>query len=66
MDQLQKIFDVIGTPSEDEWPVESAVQRNNFKSCPPKEWRDVVPEMDHQAQDLVKVRIESDCSFNFI
>ena len=55
MDQLQKIFDVIGTPSEEDWPEKAAVQRSNFKESPAQEWSQLVPEMDGQAQDLVKV-----------
>ena len=53
MDQLQKIFDTLGTPSEDDWPERAAVARSNFKASPPRAWRDVVPEMDEQAADLV-------------
>lgn len=54
MDQLQKIFDLIGTPAEDDWPERAAVARSNFKSSPAKEWKDIAPEMDPLAQDLVK------------
>ncbi len=56
MDQLQKIFDVVGTPAEADWPERAAVARSNFRVCAAKEWRDIVPEMDEQAQDLVKVQ----------
>ena len=55
MDQLQKIFDMVGTPSEEDWPERAAVSRSNFKSSPTREWRDIVPEMDEQAQDLIQV-----------
>ena len=55
MDQLSKIFDVIGTPSETDWPERAAVTRNNFKICPQKDWGEVVPEMDPRAKDLISV-----------
>ena len=55
MDQLSKIFDVIGTPGEEEWPESAALTRTNFKSCPAKTWNEIVPEMDSQAQDLIQV-----------
>ena len=54
LDQLQKIFDKVGTPSEEDWPERAAVSRSNFRSSPAKDWKDVVPEMDPQAQDLVQ------------
>ena len=55
MDQLTKIFDVIGTPSERDWPERAAVTRNNFGQCLPRSWTDILPEMDAQAKDLVQV-----------
>jgi len=54
MDQLSTIFDVIGTPSEAEWPEKAGITRSNFKESPPKNWKEIVPEMDPQAQDLVQ------------
>ena len=55
MDQLSRIFDLIGTPAEEEWPENVGLSRNNFRSRPSKEWSEIVPEMDSQAQDLVQV-----------
>ena len=55
MDQLSKIFEVIGTPSEEEWPEKAALSRSNFNEFPAKSWKDMIPEMDPQAQDLVQV-----------
>ena len=57
MDQLSKIFDIIGTPSEQDWPERAAVTRNNFKACPQKGWSQVVPEMDANAKDLISVSV---------
>jgi len=54
MDQLSKVFEVIGTPSEEEWPEKAALSRSNFNEFPAKSWKDLIPEMDPQAQDLVQ------------
>merc|ERR1711963_121219 len=53
-DQLSKIFEVIGTPTDTEWPEKAALTRANFPVYPTKSWSDLVPEMDPQAQDLVQ------------
>ena len=58
MDQLTKIFDTIGTPSEEDWPERAAVTRNNFRASPAKDWGQVVPEMDANAKDLISVSSE--------
>ena len=55
MDQLTRIFDIVGTPTEREWPERAAVTCNNFRQSPARNWSDVVPEMDVQARDLVEV-----------
>ena len=55
MDQLTKIFDITGTPSERDWPERAAVTRNNFRDATARSWTDVVPEMDPQAKDLIQV-----------
>ena len=57
MDQLSKIFDIIGTPSEADWPEKAAVTRNNFRVSPSKDWGQVVPEMDERAKDLISVSL---------
>ncbi len=54
MDQLNRIFDIIGSPKEEEWPENVGLAKNNFQSRGPKDWKDLVPEMDPQAQDLVQ------------
>lgn len=54
MDQLSRIFDILGTPNEQDWPERAAVTRSNFKAFPPRDWSDIVPEMDAQAKDLVQ------------
>ena len=54
MDQLTKIFDIVGTPNERDWPERAAVTRNNFRECSPRSWSDVVPEIDPHAKDLLQ------------
>jgi cyclin-dependent kinase 6 len=54
MDQLSKIFDIIGTPNDEQWPEKAGLSRSNFKASPQKPWSQIIPEMDPQAQDLVQ------------
>ncbi len=55
MDQLNKIFNVMGLPSEEEWPAESAVQRSNFSPRPPRELASCMPHLEADQEDLMKV-----------
>ena len=57
VDQLAKIFEMLGTPSESEWPDDSAVLRNNFVYARPRSVADMVPEIDPLAKDLIEVSI---------
>ncbi len=59
MDQLNKIFDVLGTPSEEEWPAEAAVVRSNFRGCPPRNLAEIVPELEEEGIQLLKVRLRA-------
>jgi len=54
VDQLAKIFEMLGTPSEAEWPDDSAVLRNNFVYARPRSVVDIVPEIDPLAKDLIE------------
>merc|ERR1712083_334296 len=45
MGQLGEIFNVLGTPSEEEWPEDSPVLRNNFSNCRPTKWKEILPEI---------------------
>ena len=54
-DQLDKIFAVIGTPSEEEWPKEAALVRSNFAHRGGRDLADVIPELDDEGKDLLKV-----------
>ena len=61
VDQLAKIFSVLGTPTETEWPEDSSVLRSSFSSTRPRDLADILPELDDQeTKDLMEV------SFNFI
>ena len=59
MDQLNKIFDVIGTPSEEDWPEKAAMARSNFKSCPKVPLANIIPGLEGPANELIEVRIRS-------
>ena len=54
-DQLDKIFAVIGTPSEERWPKEAALMRSNFVHRGGRDLADVIPELDEDGKDLLKV-----------
>jgi len=60
VDQLAKIFEMLGTPSEAEWPDESAVLRNNFVYARPRSVVDIVPEIDPLAKDLIEGMLRFD------
>ncbi|CAH2282079.1 cyclin-dependent kinase 6 [Pelobates cultripes] len=53
VDQLGKIFDVIGLPEEEEWPSDVAVPRNAFQFRHPQPIEDSVPDIDEQGKDLL-------------
>jgi len=55
IDQLGKIFGILGTPSESEWPKDSSVMREAFPSRNPRGLESLFPEMETQALDLLKV-----------
>lgn len=54
MDQLDKIFAVIGTPSEERWPKEAAIVRTNFAHRRERDLADIIPEIDEEGRDLLK------------
>ena len=54
VDQLGKIFEVIGTPSEVEWPEDSPVLRNNFSYARGRGVTDLLADLDPQATDLLE------------
>ena len=55
IDQLGKIFGVLGTPSEAEWPANSSVVREAFTVQRSQAIEDLMAGIDPQALDLLKV-----------
>uniref|UniRef100_A0AAQ4PZ32 cyclin-dependent kinase n=1 Tax=Gasterosteus aculeatus aculeatus TaxID=481459 RepID=A0AAQ4PZ32_GASAC len=53
VDQLGKIFDVVGVPSVEDWPQEVALPQTAFTSRHPKPIEDLVPDMDEQGRALL-------------
>ena len=53
-DQLAKIFEVIGSPSEDEWPPEVTLSWRTFSNFRPSRLDDLIPELDVDAQNLLQ------------
>merc|ERR1719347_823974 len=53
VDQLQRIFDVIGVPHESEWPRDSSLLPANFRSGT-RRLQDFVPEISEDAADLLQ------------
>ena len=66
IDQLGKIFGILGTPGEAEWPKDSAVMREAFQSRNPRGLESLFPEMDLQALDLLKVSCFSETCMLFL
>jgi serine/threonine protein kinase len=54
MGQLAKIFEIIGTPSEEDWSENSAVTRSNFPRSSKRNWNDIIPELEPLAKDLLE------------
>ena len=55
IDQLGKIFGILGTPTEAEWPKDSSVMREAFPTRNNIGLESTLPEMDAPALDLLKV-----------
>nr|USW07778.1 Cell division control protein 2 [Crypthecodinium cohnii] len=63
-DQLQKIFEVVGTPSPALWPkvVELPEWRNDFKQHLPQPWESIMPRQEPAAVDLLANLLQCDPS----
>jgi len=59
-DQLQKIFKVLGTPSESAWPAitELPEWNPNFPVHEPQHWQSVVPSLEPPAIDLISKMLQ--------
>lgn len=53
VDQLTRIFSVIGLPDEEEWPNDVTLSRHNFSPQSPQPIRDLIPEIDEDGADLL-------------
>ncbi|KAK1901148.1 Cyclin-dependent kinase 4 [Dissostichus eleginoides] len=53
VDQLGKILQVIGLPSEDEWPTDVSLSRKHFPSLLPRPITDFVPEINELGAQLL-------------
>lgn len=53
VDQLGKIFAVIGLPPEDEWPTDVTLSRQNFSPLNPQPITDCVPEISEKGAELL-------------
>ncbi|KAF7245959.1 Cyclin-dependent kinase 6, partial [Varanus komodoensis] len=53
VDQLGKIFDVIGLPEEEDWPSDVALPRNAFTSRTPQPIELFVTDIDELGKDLL-------------
>uniref|UniRef100_A0A4W3JP25 Cyclin dependent kinase 6 n=1 Tax=Callorhinchus milii TaxID=7868 RepID=A0A4W3JP25_CALMI len=53
VDQLGKIFDVLGLPSEDDWPCDVALPRDAFSLRSAQPIQEIVPEINELGKDLL-------------
>jgi len=60
--QLSKIFEVLGTPDNENWPENAAVLKSNFVCMPKKAFCDVLPGLDPLADDLLEKMLHFDPS----
>ena len=54
-DQLSRILGVLGTPAEAVWPSDTDVLRDNFANHRPRDLMELLPEIEPDAMDLLKV-----------
>ena len=54
-DQLSRILGVLGTPAEADWPSDTDVLRDNFANHRPRDLLELLPEIEPDAMDLLKV-----------
>ncbi|XP_048416775.2 cyclin-dependent kinase 6-like [Stegostoma tigrinum] len=53
INQLQKIFDMLGLPDEDEWPTDAPLPYSSFTAKPLKPIEDLLPQIDSLGKDLL-------------
>lgn len=59
-DQLQRIFKIMGTPTEQTWPGVSSLPHysTSFTMYPPQDLRDLIPQIDLMALDLLLLLLQ--------
>ena len=55
-DQLSRIFGVLGTPGDQEWPSDTDVLRENFANHRSRDFQEILPEIEPEAKDLLQVK----------
>ncbi|XP_078080594.1 cyclin-dependent kinase 6-like [Mustelus asterias] len=53
INQLQKIFDTLGLPDEEEWPTDAPLPYSSFTASPLKPIEDLLPQIDSLGKDLL-------------
>ena len=56
-DQLSRIFGVLGTPGDQEWPSDTDVLRENFANHRSRDFQEILPEIEPEAKDLLQVKM---------
>ena len=56
VDQLTRIFSIIGTPNPNEWPIDTHIMRSNFGSLRRRKLSEFIPSIPPTAEDLINVR----------
>lgn len=54
--QLEEIIKIIGRPSSDEWPQETAIVLDQFKSYTVYPLSRYIPDMDTKTEEMITVR----------
>ena len=53
-DQLSRIFGILGTPEDQEWPSDTDVLRENFANNWARDFQEILPEIEPEAKDLLR------------
>lgn len=61
-DQLSKIFQVIGSPAQEDWPHEVSLSWRTFSSFRPTDLQQLIPEIDAEAKCLLQDMILFDAN----
>lgn len=61
-DQLTRIFRLIGSPSQQEWPPDISISWKTFSSFRSPDWQSLLPLMDPSSRDLLSLMLTFDPS----